>query len=1137
MKKIRLSAILLLVAVFSVALMACPADIPPEGEDPINPSAGLSEAGKAFIAAVNLLPNNVADLKPEDESRLNEAQAKLGAVPTIERLDESVMAARLKLDGLFIQLGILKSTAEAKAFTDAVAALPAVTAVTIAQKGEVEAARDKFGPLSPAAKELADVKAANTKVTELLARIALLEEAKGFVDAVAALPAVADITVAKKPDVEAAQAKYGPLSPAAKELADVKAANTKVNDLLTAITAKEAQEFINAVTAAAAGDITFSNMAAIKTAAETADGLYKALSPAARAVDGVDTAYTALTARLSKISALESAKTAAENFLTAFGRLPSENDIGIGNKNAVTAAKNQYLLLNADAKSYPNVETANTAIDSLLTKIETLSVAAFINAVNNELPGESTVTVADKPGVAAATTLYNGLSADSKALANVVAAYNKITALSLKIAKLELIAKIDAEFAKYPRTNYLDAELEELDGLYEGAMTVIDGFTVIASVNGYNTTTLFNAIKAVKTKEAVLGEALTKVRAEVAALRAVYNWENNYSAENWLLLKGVFDKAESDVEELQTLAAIEEYSVASVKSAADLVAKLDPFRAGTASSQTVANAQYGDPTGGTLTMGRTNSDTGGRMWGVYADVDYLLVNVYAKIFDTTTLEHSAEWAVVGQLKFHWIWRTQPAGNTFTNTTTNELATWGWLVSVKFGEELEYNISGTTLTVPTGKGLRLYGGNGFTAAAEGYQCSYTNIGFSPTGMLQYAHGSDYRSSNLYSITTTLITKKGTTYGNSVESVRRNPTNAVWGSEDPLVTAITTFTNRVNDIGEVGYTQSSLDKLLAADRAYMALTHTHTVQMERTAAKKIELGEKWDDFADAEEKYIDDFLALVSDVAQDTPGITAGSDPEDVSEFLDLYNRINTVYNAEILAPTKTTYAIQLAGIPKILGDARQALLGTGYAEARLNELAFIGAVESIGGIPNVKFDEFTKVKIDYAKSLYAKLSGASLTVVAGEKSALDAAYVEYCRLRTATLPQINAPHGVPADNRNIGGPGDWADKYGAYGVTGRNSTANNYIVSRLYFFPTTQTSTPTSTANARGYVDFDASNTSIPATAGMVNAQPDTTSGLVAGTTYRLVLRYVDKRALTDEGNRICQDSGFHLVVANHNYTR
>jgi|GEM_PF-7094972 len=132
-----------------------------------------------------------------------------------------------------------------------------------------------------------------------------------------------------------------------------------------------------------------------------------------------------------------------------------------------------------------------------------------------------------------------------------------------------------------------------------------------------------------------------------------------------------------------------------------------------------------------------------------------------------------------------------------------------------------------------------------------------------------------------------------------------------------------------------------------------------------------------------------------------------------------------------------------------------------------------------------------------------------------------------------LTKINNPHGIVAGGA-IGSPADWATIYGAYGVTGRDNSANNYIICRVYFFPSNIGNNPTA-SDAKGYADFNPSIASLPASATL--ATQSTASGLVVGTTYRTALQYLDKMAVTGGPvERLARDSDIVLITTDRNYT-
>jgi hypothetical protein len=135
-----------------------------------------------------------------------------------------------------------ESAVEIETVKDAVAVLPAVDQLTLADKARVDSAKSLYDALSDSQKE--SVKNEKAYLDAAVAKIAELQNAKDAADAVVALidalPAAADLTLDKKADVDAAKAAYDALPDVAKaqvssEVVDkLNAAVAKIDELQAA---------------------------------------------------------------------------------------------------------------------------------------------------------------------------------------------------------------------------------------------------------------------------------------------------------------------------------------------------------------------------------------------------------------------------------------------------------------------------------------------------------------------------------------------------------------------------------------------------------------------------------------------------------------------------------------------------------------------------------------------------------------------------------------------------------------------------------------------------------------------------------------------------------------------------------------
>jgi len=256
MKKIMKFAPLVLIAVLAVAMTACGG-----GRKPITDVTDV----QAFIDAVNLLPNNVNDVKVTDETAVDAAIGMYNALSQEDKLETDVVIKYTHLGLLKAKILALKEdggpppglSATQQAFIAAVALLATAAEVTTLAQAEAQellipAAETAFAAISAAEVNHSDVVTAKQKLDGLKTKINQIktageqdakdsQAATDFIALVAKLPAANTITDDNKApvitDAAAARAFYDDttkMTSAAKSKPGVSGAL----DTLTAVEAK-----------------------------------------------------------------------------------------------------------------------------------------------------------------------------------------------------------------------------------------------------------------------------------------------------------------------------------------------------------------------------------------------------------------------------------------------------------------------------------------------------------------------------------------------------------------------------------------------------------------------------------------------------------------------------------------------------------------------------------------------------------------------------------------------------------------------------------------------------------------------------------------------------------------------------------
>ena len=298
----------------------------------------------------------------------------------------------------------LAETEKASIVTDQINDLPAVDEITLDDKADVEAARAAYDALTDEQKAQVEEETLK-KLTDAESAIADLEAAKGADDKINVLPATDEITLDDKADVEAARAAYDALTDDQKALVDEDTVKKLTDAEKKIADCEAAKEAGDTINALpAADDVTFEN----KEAVEAARAAYDALTDDQKALVSEDT-LKKLTDAEKAIADIEAANAASETI----NALPE--DVTLENKDAVEAARAAYDALTDDQKALVSEDTLKKLTDAE-TAIADLEAAKVVSDEINDLPAAEDITLDDKADVEAARIAYDALADIQKAL-------------------------------------------------------------------------------------------------------------------------------------------------------------------------------------------------------------------------------------------------------------------------------------------------------------------------------------------------------------------------------------------------------------------------------------------------------------------------------------------------------------------------------------------------------------------------------------------------------------------------------------------------------------------------------------------------------------------------------------------------
>ncbi len=363
------------------------------------------EAAKAVDDMVNALPETIT---LEDKAAVQAADAALENL-TIAQAEYVVLSTYGKLADAKKAIADLEA---AKAVTDQINALP--TVIILEDKADVEAARAAYNDLTDDQKALVDEETLD-KLTEAEVVIANREGAKAVEDMINALPDAKDITLADKAAVNAANQARLNLPPEQADYLTFAAidklfkAMDKIEDLEAA---KAVEEQIEALPEAT--DIAVAH----KDIVEAARAAYDALTPNQQALVSKDA--TDKLAEVEEILGYGLAAYAVDEMIRA---LPE--NITLADKEAVQAARDAYNALTPEQEIRADKKVLKKLIAAEKV-IADLEAAKDATDKINALPED--ITVEDKETVEAARAAFDALTDDQRALVDVDALTEKLTA-------------------------------------------------------------------------------------------------------------------------------------------------------------------------------------------------------------------------------------------------------------------------------------------------------------------------------------------------------------------------------------------------------------------------------------------------------------------------------------------------------------------------------------------------------------------------------------------------------------------------------------------------------------------------------------------------------------------------------------
>ena len=404
----------------------------------------VQAANEAFVALTNeqvmMLDGDLFDKLRDAAEKIADLEAakvvedEIKALPDVILLEDKadVEAARAAYDALepeqkdLIDLSVVEKLEDAeeviadreaaKDVEDMIDALPAVDDITLADKAAVDAANEARLNLTSAQADYLTLSAIDT-LFKAQDKIRDLEAAKAVDETIDALPAVEDITVNDKDNVEIARQVYDALTDAQKALVDADTL-AKLTDAEAKITDLEAAADVTDTINDLPENITLADKADV----EAARAAYDALTDDQKALVDADTLQK-LTKAEQSIDAIEDALEDLQEVLGVVMQiavLPDKDNVQYSDKEAIEAARTAYDALSDAQKAmisgdtYKKLTDAEDRINGMVllgdadgdgevtivdaTKIQRVLAnmqGAVINETAADVDGDGEVTIVD----------------------------------------------------------------------------------------------------------------------------------------------------------------------------------------------------------------------------------------------------------------------------------------------------------------------------------------------------------------------------------------------------------------------------------------------------------------------------------------------------------------------------------------------------------------------------------------------------------------------------------------------------------------------------------------------------------------------------------------------------------------------
>jgi hypothetical protein len=373
-------------------------------------------------------------LTPAQQALVNNYQELVDAEAKIAALKQAVI-----------------DNAAANVVIDMIDEFPVLTAITLSDEADIVAARTAYDALTPAQQALVtnyqELVDAEAKIAAL--KQAVIDEAAAniVVEMIADFPALINITLEDKTDIEAARTAYNALTPAQQALVnnyqELVDAEAKIAELMVVIilVVDMIEDFSNL------DEITLDDEAAIMASLEA----FNALTPTEQALVSN---YLELIAAQSKITSLKQAvidQTEANVVIDMIDEFPVVSAITLSDETDIAAARTAYDALTptqqALVTNYQELVSAEAKIAALKQAVIDEAAANIVVEMIDDFPALIDITLDDETEIVAARTAYNALSSAQQAL---VSNYQELVAAEAKIAELKAIVTPSDLFTLLP---------------------------------------------------------------------------------------------------------------------------------------------------------------------------------------------------------------------------------------------------------------------------------------------------------------------------------------------------------------------------------------------------------------------------------------------------------------------------------------------------------------------------------------------------------------------------------------------------------------------------------------------------------------------------------------------------------------